>query len=391
MNEQPDVRIGHRFVDESAVMQHALAIARQGIGRVEPNPAVGAVIVDDHLTLIADGFHRQFGEAHAEVAAIAAANEQTAGQQLFVTLEPCSHHGKTPPCADAVIAAGFRRVVIGCTDPAPHVAGAGIQRLKDAGVEVTTGVCEEQARQLIAPFRKLQQDCRPWVHAKWAMTLDGRIATRTGHSQWISNEKSRAEVHRLRGRMDAIITGAGTVRADDPQLTARPGGPRVPLRVVVDSTGKSLQPSGKLVQTTDEAPVLLCVRQQTMDVEHCENLKQQDIEVCITSGDTKDQVAQLLDELGKRQMTNVLLEAGPGLMGSFFDADLVDEVHVYVAPKIVGSNEAMSPVGGHGRAKIPDCDQLDNLLVRSFDSNMLIEGRISDRTICNDPSSQARS
>lgn len=365
------------FTDDVEAMRHALQIAQQGTGFVEPNPTVGAVIVDKDLRLIADGFHQRCGEAHAEVNAIAAAGHNTQAAQLFVTLEPCSHHGKTPPCADAVIAAGFRRVVIGCEDPAPHTAGQGIAKLRDAGIEVVIGVCQPEAEWLIAPFRKLITTGLPWIHAKWAMTLDGCIATRTGHSRWISSAASRREVHRLRGHMDAIITGAGTVRADDPLLTARPPGPRIPLRVVVDSDGSSVQESGQLLSTISGGPVLVCVREPSVDSDHLRQLADAGAEIFVTSGDDKgDQLKQLLKELGKRQVTNALLEAGAGLLGTFFDQKLVDEAHTFVAPKIAGGRESLSPVGGRGLAEIPRPASLCGIKIRQFDSDVLIEGRI---------------
>lgn len=365
------------FADDAAVMRRALAIARQGIGRVEPNPAVGAVVVDDGLQLIAEGFHQRCGEGHAEVNAIAAAGARTQGAQLFVTLEPCSHHGKTPPCADAVIAAGFRRVVIGCSDPAPHTAGRGIARLRAAGVEVVVDVCRQEAEYLIAPFRRLITTGLPWVHAKWAMTLDGRIAASTGHSKWISSAASRAEVHRLRGRMDAIITGAGTVRADDPLLTARPAGSRTPLRVVVDSDGRSVLVDGQLMSSLNEAPLLICVREAVADSDHLQQLVDLGAEIFVVAGDDRQQqLNQLVAELGRRQLTNVLLEAGSGLMGGCFDQKLVDEVHVFVAPKIVGGQTAMSPVGGTGLSQIPELGSLSDVTVRHFGNDVLIEGRV---------------
>ncbi len=358
-------------------MRRALAIARQGIGSVEPNPAVGAVVVDDRLQFIAEGFHQRCGESHAEVNAIAAAGGKTQGAQLFVTLEPCSHHGKTPPCAEAVLAAGFRRVVIGCLDPAPHTAGQGIEKLRAAGMEVVVGVCQDAAEDLIAPFRKLITTGLPWVHAKWAMTIDGRIASHSGHSKWISNAASRAEVHRLRGRMDAIMTGAGTVRADDPQLTARPTGPRTPLRIVVDSDGRSVPADGQLMSSLSAAPLLLCVREAVWTSDHLKRLTDLGAEIFVTSGDDRQQqVQQLVCELGRRQLTNVLLEAGSGLMGSFFDQQLVDEVHVFVAPKIVGGQAAMSPVGGAGLSQMPQLASLSGLTVRRFEDDILIEGRV---------------
>lgn len=368
---------GHAFADDADVMRHALAIARQGLGVVEPNPAVGAVVVDDRLRFIAEGFHQRCGEGHAEVNAIAAAGRQTQGAQLFVTLEPCSHHGKTPPCADAVIAGGFRRVVIGCPDPAPHTAGRGIEKLRAAGLEVVVDVCRDEAEFLIAPFRKLITTKLPWVHAKWAMTLDGRIASHSGHSKWISGAASRAEVHRLRGRMDAIVTGAGTVRADDPRLTARPPGPRTPLRVVVDSDGRSVTTNGQLMSSLNESPLLICAGESFAASDHLKQLVDLGAEIFVASGDDRrEQVQQLVCELGRRQLTNVLLEAGAGLMGSFFDQQLVDEVHVFVAPKIIGGQAAMSPVGGDGLNQIPQLASLDGLTVRQFEDDILIEGRV---------------
>lgn len=359
-------------------MQHALQRARRGTGFVEPNPLVGAVIVDERRNLIAEGWHQRFGGAHAEVEAISAAGGQTQGHDLFVTLEPCSHHGKTPPCVDAVIAAGFRRVVIGCVDPAEHTSGQGIARLQEADVTTEVGICRPQAEALIAPFTKLMREQRPWVHAKWAMTLDGLIATRTGHSQWISNSDARAEVHRWRGCMDAIITGAGTVRADNPQLTARPAGARIPLRVVLDRTGESVTVDGRLMSTLNEARLLLCVAEKHANTPHMQTLKDRGAEIFVVteSGDSL-QVLQVLQELGRRQLTNVLLEAGPGLLGTFFDKGLVDEVHTFIAPKIVGGSRGVSPVGGAGLAKVPAQPSLQGVTIRQFGDNVLMEGRVS--------------
>lgn len=364
-----------RFQSDQEVMEAALREARKGIGSVEPNPAVGAIVVDDQLQQISTGHHQQFGYAHAEINAIRSA-ERTAGQQLFVTLEPCSHHGKTPPCADAVIAAGFRRVVIGCQDPAEHVAGQGIKRLRDAGIDVEVGVLNEPAKRLIAPFRKLQTNKQPWVHAKWAMTLDGRIATRTGHSQWISNQDSRSHVHRLRGRMDAIITGAGTVRHDNPTLTARPPGARTALRVVLCRTGTSVTCESQLVRTISEAPVLICVEKNRADEAHLQTLQSQGVEVMLAEGDASEVVTQLLDELGRRKVTNAMLEAGPGLLGTFFDGNQVDEVSVFIAPKIVGGVDSLSPIGGRGLEFIPSASSLTNLRVQHFQDDVLIQGDI---------------
>ncbi len=363
-----------KFASDNEVMRHALQLARQGFGTVEPNPQVGAVIVSPQGEWIAEGYHQVFGGPHAEIHAIQNAASRTHGQDLFVTLEPCSHFGKTPPCVQAVLAAGFRRVVVGCQDPAPHVAGQGLQQLRDAGVEVLVGVCEHEATALIAPFRKHILQQRPWVHAKWAMTLDGRVAARSGHSKWISCEESRSIVHALRGRVEAIITGAGTLRQDDPLLTARPPGPRVPLRVLIDSHGTALQPQSQLLRTLTIAPVLVCVA-QCCTAEQQAFLEGFGVEVLRTDGVDCVQIEQVLQELGRRRMTHVLLESGPRLMGAFFDQGLIDEVHVFVAPKIVGGDAALSPVGGLGQAQIPRSLSLSAITQRTCGADILIEGR----------------
>jgi len=364
-----------RFETDSAVMQHALALAQQGFGTVEPNPMVGSVIVNDQRELIADGFHQKFGGPHAEVIAMQKAGSHCRGATLYVTLEPCSHFGKTPPCADAVIQAGFRRVVVGCQDPAPHVAGQGLAKLRDAGISVECGILQAEAEELIAPFRKQVLEHRPWVHAKWAMTLDGRIASRTGHSQWISGEESRAHVHWLRGRMDAIITGSGTVRADNPRLTARPPGPRNPLRVVIDAAGLSLTESCHLVQTAREFPVLACVSQRCNDVTK-ERLCDAGVEVLQTPSFEHVTLPDVLNFLGQRRMTHVMLESGPGLLGAFQDQGLIDEVHVFVAPKLVGGAAACPPVGGQGHDRIPERPSLQRCRHRILGEDVLIEGHV---------------
>lgn len=363
------------FSSDSEVMQRAIGIAQSGFGHVEPNPMVGAVIVDANRNLIAEGFHQKFGEAHAEINAIRAAGEATRGADLFVSLEPCSHFGKTPPCAEAVIAAGFRRVVVGCQDPAPHVAGQGIQRIRDAGIPVEVGVCQVEARRLIAPFETLMIKHRPWVHAKWAMTLDGRVATSNGHSQWISCAESRAWVHHLRGRVDAIITGAGTVRADDPLLTARPSGPRTALRVVIDSTGESLTADRKLVKTLSQAAVMVCVSRRCSEVAKA-RLHGLGVEVLETSGDVAVDLGDVLHELGQRRCTQVMLEAGPGLLGAFFDQELIDEVHAFLAPKLIGGANALPPIGGAGLPAIPGMSNLESFRIQPSGQDFLIEADV---------------
>lgn len=351
----------HQFESPTDVMRHAIELARYGIGSVEPNPAVGAVVVDSELKLLADGWHERFGGHHAEVNALLGLTSQipderqrqqaVADATLYVTLEPCCHHGQTPPCTQAITDSGIRRVVYAHGDPSPHVAGGGYALLRDSGIDVSFGLLESEAAALLAPFLKRVKTGLPWVHVKWAMTLDGRIAARTGASKWISNEASRDIVHELRGRMDAIIVGANTATVDDPLLTARPPGPRVPTRIVIDSQA-SLPLDSQLVRTADEADVIVATG-RSPDTGNVAALRHAGVEVLTFAGAEHVDLPALLRELGERQMTNVLVEGGGGLHGAIFDGQLADEVHVFVAPKIVGGAGAVSPVAGVGLDTIP--------------------------------------
>ena len=372
-----------RFADPESVMQRAIELAARGRGLVEPNPLVGAVLVDDELRLIAQGYHERFGGPHAEINALQqAAGNATAGT-LFVTLEPCCHHGKTGPCTAAVIQAGVRRVVVGRPDPSPHVAGVGIAELKAAGVAVEVGLLEQQVTRLTAPFLKLTSSGMPYVHAKWAMTLDGKIASRTGASRWISNPASREIVHRLRGRMDAIVVGAATALSDDPLLTARPPGPRVATRIVVDSQAR-LPVDSQLVRTLDRAPVMV-VATSTAAEENIGRLQKAGVEVLQlgpageftadgAEHSRRPDLISLFRELGRRRMTNVLVEGGGRLLGSLFDQSLIDEAHVFVAPKIVGGLQAITPISGTGLAEIPEWPQLDSPEIEIIDGDVYIHG-----------------
>src|SRR5437764_1370496 len=236
-------------------MARALELAERGRGWVEPNPLVGAVVVRDGI-VVGEGWHEKFGGPHAEVNALAAAGDMARRATLYVTLEPCCHHGKTPPCSDALLRAGVGRVVAAMPDPFPRVAGGGFARLRAAGVAVEVGLCAADARRVNAPYLTLLGQGRPHVHAKWAMTLDGKIATRTGDSKWVSGEAARRRVHELRGRVDGILVGIGTALADDPLLTARPPGPRTPLRIILDSQGR-LPSTCQLARTAVDTPTLI--------------------------------------------------------------------------------------------------------------------------------------
>jgi diaminohydroxyphosphoribosylaminopyrimidine deaminase/5-amino-6-(5-phosphoribosylamino)uracil reductase len=355
-------------------MTRALELAARGEGSVEPNPMVGCVVARG-AEVIGEGFHRRFGGPHAEVEALAVAGPRARGATLYVTLEPCCHTGKTPPCTEAVLAAGVARVVIAQLDPFPAVAGSGIARLKEAGVAVDVGPGQEQARRLNAPYLKLVTTGRPWVIAKWAMTLDGKLATQAGDSRWISSEASRRIVHQVRGRVDAIVVGRGTADADDPLLTARPSGPRVATRIVLDRRA-SLSPGSQLARTARETPVLVVVGAEAAEPA-CQQLREAGCEVLAVAGGTREeQWRELLAELGARRMTNVLVEGGGTVLGALFDARLVDEVHVFIAPKIVGGGNAATPVGGKGPELMSQALMLRDVEWRKVDEDLYLRGRV---------------
>jgi len=325
--------------DDTAAMTRAIELARRGAGRVEPNPMVGAVItVRDAaggVHAIAEGWHDRFGGPHAEIMALDAAGDRARGATLYVTLEPCCHHGKTPPCTEAIIAAGISRVVIAACDPFPQVDGGGVAALTQAGIAVERGLCAGEAIRLTAAFRMLVEQGRPWVIAKWAMSLDGALATGSLEDRWLSSEQSRGMVHALRGRVDGILVGVGTALADDPLLTARPAGPRVPLRIVLDSSAR-LPLTSQLVKTARETPLLVAAGPEA-PADRIAALRDAGCEVWIgPGGDRAARLRPLVAELGRRRHTNLLVEGGPEVLRGFFEAGLVDEVWTFVAPRIVG-------------------------------------------------------
>ncbi|MDY3556001.1 bifunctional diaminohydroxyphosphoribosylaminopyrimidine deaminase/5-amino-6-(5-phosphoribosylamino)uracil reductase RibD [Gemmata sp. JC717] len=354
-------------------MRHALTLAARGRGAVEPNPMVGAVVLDPAGKLIGEGWHQKFGGPHAEVFALQAAGARARGGTLFVTLEPCCHHGKTPPCTDAVLRAGVARVVAAMADPFPRVAGGGLALLRAAGVDVQVGLCEADARALNAPYLKLLSTGRPWVHAKWAMTLDGKLAARTGDSKWISGAESRRRVHELRGRLDAILVGRGTVVADDPLLTARPAGVRTAARVVLTASGE-LPAACQLRATAREAPVLV----YTANPGKLDGWAADGAEVVGFGELTLDAV---LADLGRRRFTNVLLEGGAGLLGAARDADVIDEFHVFIAPKVVGGSAALTPVGGTGAARMAEALTLEGVTFEPSGADVYAHGFAPGRVI----------
>jgi diaminohydroxyphosphoribosylaminopyrimidine deaminase/5-amino-6-(5-phosphoribosylamino)uracil reductase len=355
-------------------MRQALAHAARGRGRVEPNPMVGAIVVANGR-MVACGHHDRFGGPHAEVVALTAAGPEARGATLYVTLEPCCHFGKTPPCTDAVIASGIRRVVTAMRDPFPKVQGGGVDRLQSAGLDVVVGVEETAARRLNAPYLIRLTENRPYVIAKWAMTLDGKTACSTGDSRWISSERSRALVHDLRGRMDGIVAGIGTVLTDDPMLTARPPGPRTPARVVLDRSAR-LPLESRLVRTAREIPVLVAASRADAPADRVSALERAGCEVVLFDTPGPVPVAELLNHLGDRDWTNLLIEGGGRVLGSFLDADRVDEVHVDVAPILEGGTHHFSPIRGLGRQLMSHAARLVDREVTLIDGDVRIRGRI---------------
>jgi diaminohydroxyphosphoribosylaminopyrimidine deaminase/5-amino-6-(5-phosphoribosylamino)uracil reductase len=337
------------------LITRALAFAARGRGAVEPNPMVGAVVLDAAGQVVGEGWHERYGGPHAEVYALTAAGERAKGGTLVVTLEPCCHFGKTPPCTEAVIRSGVSRVVVGMSDPFPKVAGGGIAALRAAGIEVITGVGQEYAERLNAPYLKLLRTGWPWVIQKWAMTLDGKMATHAGDSKWISSEASRKLVHELRGRVDAVIVGGNTVRVDDPLLTARPPGPRTPTRIVISASG-NLPADCQLVRTAKESPVLVATTVPGAARLSAWSAAGAEIHIVET-------LPALFDELGRRRMTNVLVEGGAKLHAALTDAGLGDEVMAFVAPKLVGEMATIA-AGPTLSDSVVSCDGED-LVVRA--------------------------
>jgi len=323
-------------------MQMALRLARRGIGSVEPNPAVGAVIVKQGQ-IIGKGWHKKFGGPHAEINALQDCKTHGAspkGATMYVMLEPCCHQAKTPPCTDAIIAAGLARVVIATIDPSVHVNGKGVEKLRQAGIEVQTGICETQARLLNAPFIKFATIGKCWVILKWAQTIDGKLAyaDRTEQRRWISNEQSRKDTHKLRRRAGGILVGINTVIADDPLLTPRPGRGKKPVRIVLDSLLR-IPLDCKLLATAKKAPVLILTSEKAVQAnpQIVEQITQKGAEL-LTYSDVqgRSDLHFLLDELSKRGIAQLLVEGGPTVIASFLTEQLADEICIYIAPKILG-------------------------------------------------------
>jgi len=357
-------------------MLRALELARTGEGRTRPNPAVGAVIVrgDD---VIGEGYHPQAGEPHAEIFALRQAGERARGAELFVTLEPCSHHGRTGPCVEAVLAAGIRRVCIGTVDPNPKVAGRGIARLQAAGVEVCLDVLKAECRQLIAPFAKHVTTGLPFVVLKSAITLDGRTATVSGDSRWITGAESRTFVHQLRNRLDAVMVGVGTLLRDDPLLTTRlPEGGRDAARIVVDSRLR-IPETAAILDVESPAPTIIATT-AAAPADKIARLEARGAQVLVTAASAEGvDLRDLLRRLGDSGIQSILLEGGNILNASSLQAGLIDRAMIFIAPLLLGSGEAPGIFAGRGPERLVEALRLTDVQVRRFGDDTLIEGEVS--------------
>lgn len=365
-------------VDHSYMIR-ALALAEGGRGRTSPNPLVGAVVVQDGR-IVGEGFHQYLGGPHAEVTALDAAGGAAKGSTLYVTLEPCCHHGRTPPCTDRIIASGVTRVVAAIGDPNPKVAGKGTAALQAAGVEVIVGCLAAEAARQNEAFRKYITTGRPFTIIKYAMTLDGKLATFTGDSKWITAEAARTYVHELRAGMDAILVGIGTVEADDPLLTVRLAtraeGRRPPRRIILDSTAR-IPLNAKILATAAEAPVMVAVTDRAPLAKR-DAIQRTGAEVVQiqADGDGRVDVSALTAWLGEREVSSVLIEGGSTVNTAFLEAGLVDKVLCFVAPKIVGGAQAPTPVEGRGRPRMTEAIELTEVRFTTFGRDLLIEGTV---------------
>jgi diaminohydroxyphosphoribosylaminopyrimidine deaminase / 5-amino-6-(5-phosphoribosylamino)uracil reductase len=358
-------------------MERAISLAKLALGQVSPNPAVGAVIVKDD-EVVGQGYTQPPGSAHAEVIALKQASDKANGAVMYVTLEPCCHYGRTPPCTQAIIAAGIKEIHAAMIDPNPIVAGKGLKELEKEGIKVFIGELADEASEIIEAYTKFITTGKPFVTVKYAVSLDGKIATRSGDSKWISGDESRRHVHHLRYTSDAIMVGVNTVITDDPQLTARcnyRGGnvKKQPLRVIVDATGRT---PVKARVFNGPGKVLLAVGDKVSpsQKEDYTKLGADILELPVKRGLVG--LEELLLELGKRQLTSVLVEGGASLLGSFFDNGLVDKVMVFIAPIIIGGDKARTAIGGKGVDKVVNSLKLERIKIKRFDRDLMITGYV---------------
>ncbi len=353
-------------------MRRALELAALGRGKTSPNPLVGAVVVKDGV-IVGEGYHKKAGTPHAEVIALQEAGARAKGADLYVNLEPCCHYGRTPPCTKAIIEAGVKRVVVACEDPNLLVAGKGIEILRQAGIAVEVGVLEEEARRLNEVFFKFITTRRPFVTLKVAMSLDGKIATFAGDSKWITGEQARCYAHQMRAEHDAVMVGIGTVLTDDPLLTVRlPGESKQPWRLIVDSRLR-IPLESRIALTSGKFPTIVATVQHQGSREKKKLLEERGIEVWELPADRgRVDLNALLEELGRKEITSVLLEGGATLNASALEAGVVDKFVIFVAPKIIGGSRAPGPIGGLGVERIEDAWLVSNLEFSRVGEDLMI-------------------
>lgn len=353
----------------------AIKLALKAQGQTSPNPLVGALIVKNGI-IVGRGFHCQAGTPHAEINALTEAGNKAQGAELYVNLEPCSHFGRTPPCVDAIIQKKIMKVFMGMVDPNPLVRGKGIRRLKEAGIEVATGILEKECRKLNEVFIKYITTKRPFVILKAAASLDGRVAAESGDSQWITNEKSREYVHQLRSTVDAVLVGIGTVKKDDPLLTCRLKNRqgKDPIRIVVDST-LSISPQAKVLNLNSQAPTIIATTPKA-PLKKRALIEKKGARVLVIPSKDRVDLRLLMETLGKEEITSVLIEGGSEINTSALQSGIVDKVLFFYAPKIIGGKQAPLMVGGKGIARVKDALVLHNITTKRFGDDVMIEGYI---------------
>ncbi len=359
---------------KEAFMVRALQLAKKAIGKTSPNPMVGAVIVKKGK-IVGEGYHKQAGKAHAEVEAIKKAGKNARGADMFVSLEPCCHHGKTPPCVDAILSAGLKKVYVGMTDPNKLVNRKGIGVLRKQGVEVEVGILKEECERLNESFAKFIQTKTPFVIMKSGISLDGKIATSSGESQWITCEKSRKLVHEMRGEADAILVGSGTVLKDDPRLTARLNNRKLrnPIRVILDRRNR-IKVAAKVFENAGTDKVIY-VTSLKLSKGKEKRLRDMGVDILIFPEDDKSfKLKTLMKELGRRDIVSVLLEGGGLLNASALKENIVDKAILFVAPIIIGGEKAPSFIGGQGIQKLKDAVRLKKVEAKKIEDDLIIEG-----------------
>lgn len=361
-------------MDDVSFMKRAIELAKKGVGKVNPNPMVGAVIVKNGQ-VISEGYHMEYGKEHAEVNAINNAKEDICGSTIYVTLEPCSHYGNQPPCVNKIIESKIKKVVIGSLDPNPLVSGRGIKKLKSLGIEVVTGVMEEECMKLNEVFMKYISKRKPFIVMKSAMSLDGKIATKLGESKWISSEKSRELVQNLRNKYTGIMVGINTVIKDNPNLTCRIKNGRNPVRIIVDSKLR-IPMDSNIVKTASTVKTIVAAAEGVPD-NKIKALEDNNIEVIVTkSTNSKVDLSELMIKLGEKQIDGILLEGGGTLNYSALKSGIVDKLLFFIAPMIIGGKESIGPVSGSGINKIYEAFKVKELTCSSVGEDILIEGYI---------------